>query len=125
MIRIRGRIGDLPVDLEVTLDSEDWQQLRQGVRGDQPAAAPPAPAAPPAADPAWEAAQQLLRQHVTLDGPTLLAELRALVGSDQAAKRLLVRLRHNAAVTVTPGEGAPLFRWNGEPDADGARPEVQ
>ena len=29
MIRIRGRIGDWPVDLEIELDAQDWMNERQ------------------------------------------------------------------------------------------------
>ena len=31
MVRIRGRIGDWPVDLTLELDAEDWAQLAQHV----------------------------------------------------------------------------------------------
>lgn len=31
MVRIRGSIGDWPVDLTLELDAEDWRQLAQHV----------------------------------------------------------------------------------------------
>lgn len=121
MIRIRGRIGDWPIDLELTLDAEDWQRLAGAVRA-EPVEASPSSAAPvsaPASDALWDAAQDLLREHGELDGPGLLAALRALSGTDQAAKRLLVRLRHCESVVVSQAEGAPHFRWVGAPRSEG------
>ena len=61
MVRIRGRIGDWPVDLTLELDAEDWAQLAQHV------AVTPTPsvvAATPVADAGdalWQTALQLVR----------------------------------------------------------------
>lgn len=111
MIRVRGRIGDLPVDLEIELDAEDWQRLR---------ATPPAPAQAAAEaaqrggeDRLWEAARELLRQAGTLSGPRLLAELAGLAGGSQAGKRLLVRLRHCPQAQVESRDGVVHYRWIG------------
>ncbi|WP_028238724.1 hypothetical protein [Stutzerimonas azotifigens] len=118
MIRVRGRIGEWSVDLQVELEAQDWQRVAEqlSVAGTRSAAAEPPPSPQ---EPLWQAAQQLLRDLGEMEGPALLAQLRALAGGDQGAKRLLVRLRHSAAVTVSQGEGAPLFRWVGYPDRQG------
>lgn len=114
MLRIKGRIGDWPVDLTVELDGAEWAQLR----GLLPAAAVEAPpAAAPAAAPAsasdrlWALAQELLRRAGALDGPQLFAELSALAGGEEAGKRLLVRLRHSGQVKVSSGGDTPLYTW--------------
>lgn len=79
MVRIRGSIGDWPVDLTLELDAEDWRQLAQHVPppplGEPQAAAAraPAPAAP--VDRLWQTAQDLLRGSGRIEGPQLLAEL--------------------------------------------------
>lgn len=115
MIRIRGHIGELPVDLSIEMDAQDWAQLAQqlplsaNVQGAQ--AAPEV-----GVDPLWLGAQQLLRDAGRMEGPQLLAELEALSGSAQAAKRLLVRLRHNARVRVQSSADAPIYSWMDEAD---------
>ena len=38
MIRIRGRIGDWPVDLEIELDAQDWMNLTRSIGTDGAAA---------------------------------------------------------------------------------------
>ncbi|TLX55123.1 hypothetical protein DN824_13185 [Stutzerimonas nosocomialis] len=109
MIRIRGRIGDWPVDLSVELEPEDWARLS----AEGPVAAPqpqPQPAARPV-DALWEAAQQVLRQAGEMEGPQLLAALEALAGNAQAGKRLMVRLRHSDRVRLETGKDAPTFFW--------------
>lgn len=110
MIRIRGHIGELPVDLSVELDDQDWAQLAQQlpnlVRSE-----PPARSA--ASDELWKSALELLREAGQVEGPQLLAQLEALSGSAQAGKRLLVRLRHCEQVRVQSGADAPVFSWIG------------
>lgn len=113
MIRIRGHVGDLPVDLSIEMDDHDWAQLARQQPAAQ-AAQPQAHAGDQApADPRWQDAQQLLREAGRMDGPQLLAELQALTGSDQAGKRLLVRLRHSTQVKIDSGADAPVYRWVG------------
>jgi hypothetical protein len=112
MVRIRGRIGDWPVDLTVELDAQDWAQLAQQLA---PAAtAEPAPgAAVVATDALWQTTLDLLRQAGQIEGPQLLAQLAALAGSEAAGKRLLVRLRHCAQVRMETGVDAPIYHWVG------------
>lgn len=117
MIRIRGRIGDWPVELDVELDPGDWAQLGQHLavveaeaQGETVTAAP---ARPSSDDPLWPCAQDLLRQAGQLSGPQLLEQLEPLAGSIQAAKRLLVRLRHCSQVCIEQQGEAALYRWRG------------
>lgn len=114
MVRIRGRIGDWPVDLTVELDAADWAQL-----AGRPTEVPPPPPAGKAGAAGgsgearlWQLAQELLRQAGELDGPTLLARLEALAGSPAGGKRLLVRLRHSPQVQVASAADAALYRWS-------------
>jgi hypothetical protein len=104
MLRIRGKIGDWPVDLTLELDAREWALLAEGLQ-----AAPTAVA--PAEDGLWQLAQGLLRQAQQMDGPQLLADLSALAGSARAGKRLLVRLRHCPQVRLENGGDTPLYRW--------------
>ena len=115
MIRIRGHIGELPVDLNIEMDAQDWAQLAQQLPLSANVQAAKAPAEA-GADPLWLGAQQLLRDAGHMEGPQLLAELQALSGSAQAAKRLLVRLRHNAQVSVQSAVDSPIYSWVGETD---------
>ena len=113
MLRIKGRVGDWPVDLTVDMDAEDWAQLAAQL----PLEVPPSPvrsasAARPADD-HWLLAQQLLQRAGSLEGPQLLGELAALAGNEVAGKRLLVRLRHCPQVQVESADAAPLYRWIG------------
>lgn len=120
-MRIRGQIGDWPVDLTIELDPAQWAQLAQLARGPQApapvAAQAPAPAtAQPAArvdDGHWAAACELLRQAGRINGPELLERLEELTGSTASGKRLLVRLRHCAQVRVQSGTDAPVYCWLG------------
>jgi hypothetical protein len=113
MVRIRGRIGDWPVDLTVELDAQDWAQLAQQIA---PAAtAEPAPGAAVANDALWQTTLDLLHKAGQIEGPQLLAQLAALAGSEAAGKRLLVRLRHSAQVRMEAGADAPIYHWAGEP----------
>ncbi len=116
MLRIRGRIGDWPVDLTVEMDEEDWQrlgaQLQVGVEA--PAAPLAAPAkAPKRSDALWDTALELLRNAGRIEGPRLLGELEALAGGAAAGKRLLVRLRHSEQVQLETGGDAPVYVWKG------------
>lgn len=113
MLRIKGRIGDWPVDLSVEMDAEDWAQLAVHLPVEAVAAAPSAkPATIPAND-LWPQALQLLQVAGSMEGPQLLGELAALAGSEVAGKRLLVRLRHAPQVQIENGAEAPLYRWVG------------
>ncbi len=115
MLRIRGTIGDLPVDLTVEMDDGDWARLGaqfQTAPG-APAGAAPAAAAKPNDD-LWQSAQDLVRTAGHLSGLELLAQLEGLAGDAAAGKRLLVRLRHSAKVKVASGGDTPLYRWVGD-----------
>ncbi|MCO6058936.1 hypothetical protein NG726_19935 [Pseudomonas sp. MOB-449] len=115
MLRIRGQIGEWPVDLTVEMDAQDWDQLASRLSPDRVVQAPAAPKTPsaPRSDALWDATQELLRQAGQMEGPRLLAELEALAGGAAAGKRLLVRLRHSEQVHVDAGEDAPLYIWKG------------
>ncbi|MFC3606571.1 hypothetical protein [Stutzerimonas tarimensis] len=117
MIRIRGRIGNWPVDLEVDLDASDWAQLGKDLSaveaGPTEADATAAPRSSPGNDPLWQAAQDLLREAGELSGPALLEQFEPLTGNMAAAKRLLVRLRHCPQVRIQQDGETPLYRWTG------------
>lgn len=115
MIRIRGHIGELPVDLSVELDEQDWAHLARQMPASANVQSMQA-STEEGIDPHWLGAQQLLRDVGRMEGPQLLAELEALSGSAQVAKRLLVRLRHNAQVKVQSSADAPIYSWVGEGD---------
>jgi len=115
MIRIRGCIGQWPVDLEIELDAQDWSNLTRSIGDVEVAASSPPMAATPPADALWHSARERLRCAGKLDGPELLAELEALTGSAQLAKRLLVRLRHCEEVKVEHGADSACYHWIGEP----------
>lgn len=120
MVRIKGRVGDWPVDLTVELDAQDWAQLAAHLPVVEQADAAaqvrrePAVVAGPQ-DALWQIAQELLQQAGEMDGPQLLAALAALAGGEAAGKRLMVRLRHSPQVKLESGEQAPLYRWIGQP----------
>ncbi|MDY7562066.1 hypothetical protein QN382_02355 [Pseudomonas sp. 10B1] len=111
MLRIRGTIGDWPVDLTLELDESDWAQLGAQVQATKPAS--PAPTQTPVSrdDAIWLIAKDLLRKAGQMNGPELLGQLEAMTGSTAAGKRLLVRLRHSADVKVVNGADAPLYSW--------------
>ncbi|MCY1539751.1 hypothetical protein D9M68_753520 [compost metagenome] len=112
MVRIRGRIGDWPVDLTVELDAQDWAQLAAQLPAG--AAAEVAPAtAPVHNDALWQTTLELLRKAGQIEGPQLFEQLAALAGGEAAGKRLLARLRHCAQVRVEVGEDAPIYHWLG------------
>ncbi|HEK1689789.1 hypothetical protein PpSQ1_18390 [Pseudomonas putida] len=114
-MRIRGQIGDWPVDLTVELDPVEWAQL--GRQLEVPVAAEAASQAMATAarqdDGQWTAARELLRQAGQMNGPELLDRLEGLAGSTAAGKRLLVRLRHSSEVKVESGADAPVYHWIG------------
>ena len=114
-MRIRGQIGEWPVDLTIELDPAEWALLAGRVV--EPAVAPVSAAAPVAQprgdDVQWLAAKELLRSAGSLDGPALLEQLEGLAGSTGAGKRLLVRLRHSSEVKVESGADAPVYHWVG------------
>lgn len=114
MLRIKGHVGDWPVDLTVEMDAEDWLQLAAHLPQQELAAgAPRMQSAAQVADDLWLQALQLLQAAGCLEGPQLLGELAALAGNEAAGKRLLVRLRHCPQVQVESGDAAPLYRWIG------------
>jgi hypothetical protein len=115
MLRIRGTVGDVPVDLTVEMDDSDWAKLGAQLGTQvQPAPAPAdSPARPVASrnDAAWDIAQDLLRKAGHLSGPDLLGQLEGLAGSTAAGKRLMVRMRHSANVRVESHGDAPEYYW--------------
>ncbi|MBN2992267.1 hypothetical protein JWR97_13945 [Pseudomonas cedrina subsp. fulgida] len=115
MLRIRGTVGDLPVDLTLELDDGDWARLGAQLQAAPvPAtAAAPVAAVKPNAD-LWQNAQDLLRKAGQLNGLELLDQLEGLAGDASAGKRLLVRLRHSAQVKVSSGGDTPLYTWMGD-----------
>lgn len=113
MIRIRGHVGELVVDLSIEMDDQDWAQLARQLPSAQEAPPTTSSADRETTEPLWQRAQQLLREAGQMEGPQLLAALEALTGSAQAGKRLLVRLRHSEQVKVDSGVDAPLYRWVG------------
>ncbi|MFK3796841.1 MULTISPECIES: hypothetical protein [unclassified Pseudomonas] len=115
MLRIRGTVGDLPVDLTVEMDDSDWAKLGMHLNV-QPQSSQPetgAVAKPAAArnDAAWDIAQDLLRKAGHMSGPDLLGQLEGLAGSTAAGKRLMVRMRHSANVRVESHGDAPEYYW--------------
>lgn len=114
-VRIRGQIGEWPVDLTIELAPEEWAQLGRGL--EQPAVVESAPISvnpvPRQDDGQWMAARDVLRQAGQMSGPELLDHLEGLAGSVAAGKRLLVRLRHSSEVKVESGVDAPVYHWVG------------
>ncbi len=115
MLRIRGTVGDLPVDLTVEMDDADWARLgiQMGTQV-QETSAPTDTSVKPAAsrnDAVWDIAQELLRKAGHLTGPDLLGQLEGLSGSTAAGKRLMVRMRHSANVKVESQGDTPVYRW--------------
>ena len=111
MVRIRGTIGDWPVDLRVELDESDWARLGAQLHViEEPISQ--APVRPANQDDAvWETTKDLMRKAGQMSGPELLGQLEALTGSASAGKRLLVRLRHCAEVKVVSGADSPIYSW--------------
>lgn len=112
MLRIRGTVGDLPVDLTLELNDADWARLRAQLQTTPVASATAAPAvAVKQNDDLWQNAQDLLRAAGQLNGLELLDQLEGLAGDAAAGKRLLVRLRHSGQVKVSSGGDTPLYTW--------------
>ncbi|CAM3152590.1 hypothetical protein [Pseudomonas plecoglossicida] len=113
-MRIRGQIGDWPVDLTIELEPAEWAQLGRQIAAPVTGDAVPTATAPPRQDDGqWLAARDVLRQAGRMDGPQLLDRLEGLTGSTAAGKRLLVRLRHSSDVKVESGADAPVYQWIG------------
>ncbi|KKO14486.1 MULTISPECIES: hypothetical protein [Pseudomonas] len=114
-MRIRGQIGDWPVDLTIELAPEEWAQLGRQI--ELPAVAQNAATETVATtrqdDGQWIAAREVLRLAGQMSGPELLDRLEGLAGSTAAGKRLLVRLRHCSEVKVESGVDAPVYHWVG------------
>jgi hypothetical protein len=111
MLRIRGTIGDLPVDLTLELDEGDWAQLGAQLQATKSAAQETKAAPLRQDDKIWEIAQELVQKAGQINGPDLLEQLEGLTGSAAAGKRLLVRLRHNPKVRVESGADTPVYCW--------------
>jgi len=113
-VRIRGTIGEWPVDLTIELDPQEWAQLARPTE-QLPASTPqPAAAMLPAAtkdDGPWRVACELLRTAGRMEGPELLEQLQGVTGDFGAAKRLLVRLRHHGQVRVFSEGETPMYVW--------------
>ncbi|MDZ5113245.1 hypothetical protein [Pseudomonas putida] len=114
-MRIRGQIGDWPVDLTIELAPEEWAQLGRQI--ELPAVAQNVATETVATtrqdDGQWIAAREVLRLAGQMSGPELLDRLEGLAGSTAAGKRLLVRLRHCSEVKVESGVDAPVYHWVG------------
>lgn len=115
-MRIRGHIGEWPVDLTIDLEPQELASLAGRLL--EQGAAPVNATAPVASqaradDSQWLAARDLLRNAGQLGGPELLGLLEGLAGSTAAGKRLLVRLRHSSEVKVESGADAPVYHWVG------------
>jgi len=114
MLRIKGRIGDWPVDLRLEMDAEDWAQLAAHLPLEAASVAVRSVQDGHPADDLWQQALALLQRAGSMDGPRLLGELAALAGSEAAGKRLLVRLRHCPQVQLQSADAMPLYRWIGK-----------
>ena len=116
MIRIRGTVGDLPVDLTIEMDGQDWARLAGQLECSpvaKPVATPGRVQEKTQDDGKWQSVLNLLEQAGRIDGPQLLDQVQGLVGDVAAAKRMLVRLRHCAQVKVESGGDAPVYCWVG------------
>jgi hypothetical protein len=111
MLRIRGTIGEWPVDLTLELDEGDWARLGAQLQAPKPAAEQAAALPVNQDDAVWQVAKELLRKAGEMSGPDLLNQLEGLTGSTAAGKRLMVRMRHSAEVNVVSGADAPLYSW--------------
>ena len=99
MVRIRGTIGDWPVDLTVELDETEWAQLGGTLKTAAPASVAVASTPVSQDDAVWEMTKALLRKAGHMTGRT------------GAGKRLLVRLRHSPQVQVASGADSPVYSW--------------
>jgi hypothetical protein len=111
MLRIRGSIGEWPVDLTLELDEGDWAQLGAQLQATKPESSLPAAGPVNQDDALWQIAKDLLRKAGQMSGPDLLEQMETLTGSAAAGKHLLVRLRHCAEVKVVSGADTPIYNW--------------
>lgn len=115
MLRIRGTVGELAVDLTVEMDEGDWAKLGAQLGTQLQESKPQSGAiARPLADrndAVWDIAQDLLRKAGHMSGPDLLGQLEGLCASTAAGKRLMVRMRHSANVKVESHGDAPEYHW--------------
>lgn len=125
MLRIRGTVGSFPVDLEVSLDQEDWDKLAAGLMtlkqsGGAVNSSEESPEVSSSAvttsnlnkiDSFFEPALAVVRQAGAISGPSLLVKLEGISGNMQSAKQLLMRLRHSNQVVVERGAEALIYRW--------------
>jgi hypothetical protein len=111
MLRIRGSIGDWPVDLTLELDDGDWARLGAQLQVSKVESRTPVAKPANQDEVLWQLAKDLLRQSGHLTGPDLLERLEGLTGNTVAGKRLLVRLRHSLEVKVVSGGDTPLYSW--------------
>ncbi|MEN5094177.1 hypothetical protein ABE458_26190 [Pseudomonas protegens] len=111
MLRIRGSIGDWPVDLTLELDEGDWAQLGAQLQAAKPESGAVTARPVNQDDALWQTAKDLLRKAGQISGPELLEQLEGLTGSAAAGKRLLVRLRHCTEVKVISGADTPIYSW--------------
>ncbi|HEY0285826.1 MAG TPA: hypothetical protein VGC62_02230 [Pseudomonas sp.] len=111
MLRIRGTVGDYPVDLTIELDDGDWAQLSAQLQAAKLGTEEIKAAPVRQDDKVWLIAQELLQKAGQISGPDLLEQLEGLAGSSAAGKRLLVRLRHNPKVKVESGADTPIYCW--------------
>jgi hypothetical protein len=110
-LRIRGSIGEWPVDLTLELDEGDWAQLGAQLQTTKPESSLAAAGPVNQDDALWQIAKDLLRKAGQMSGPDLLEQMETLTGSAAAGKRLLVRLRHCAEVKVVSGADTPIYNW--------------
>ncbi|MDE1166718.1 MAG: hypothetical protein PW845_15355 [Pseudomonas sp.] len=113
MVRIRGTVGDWPVDLTIELDDADWARLgaQVNLQVESPASESVVKKPAPQNDALWQNVLSLVQGAGQISGPALLEQLEGLSGSTAAGKRLLVRLRHCSQVRVQSGADAPLYCW--------------
>ncbi|ATV20141.1 hypothetical protein CFN58_04255 [Pseudomonas avellanae] len=114
MLRIRGTVGQWPVDLTLELDEGDWAQLGTQLKAVAPDLTAPTAAESKPVNPddwLWLVAGEMLQKAGQMSGPDLLGQLEGLAGSTAAGKHLLVRLRHCANVKVESSGDAPLYSW--------------
>lgn len=111
MLRIRGSIGQWPVDLTLEMDDADWARLGAQLQMEKTEVSAAPATSPTQDDGLWQIARDLLRKAGQLSGPDLLDQLEALSGSAVSGKRLLVRLRHSPDVKVESGADTPIYRW--------------
>ncbi|NUT75706.1 hypothetical protein HNO86_11685 [Pseudomonas sp. C1C7] len=111
MLRIRGSIGEWPVDLTLEMDDADWARFGAQLQVEKTEVVATPAKTPNQDETLWQIARDLLRKAGQLSGPDLLDQLEGLTGSAVSGKRLLVRLRHSADVKVESGADTPIYRW--------------